>query len=199
MDIRLNPEPDYTVVTMSRIKAANIGKRYHRIRLKDIPTQFAHRKKLLDYVDQMHTHVAEGVGLILQGSDGTGKTAAACRILMEGMARGPIKTYCVLVQNIDHFAMNQQETNANDDSIWGLITKDAHILVIDDLAAERKTEWTSRWVETVLTERYSRQLTTIITTNPPPGTVLFDRYPRLKQLSYDAYKTVEFVGTNWRG
>ena len=199
MEITLRPDPDYTMVTMSRINRANIGKRYHRIRLKDISEETNQRAPLLDYVAKLPTHVAEGHGLILQGTDGTGKTAAACRLLMEVMARGPGKTYFCLAQNIDHYAMNRGETVEGGASIWGLLIADAQLVVIDDLGAERKTEWISRWVELVLTERYARQLPTIITTNPPKDAHLFDRYPRLRQLSQDAYDIIEFNGPNWRG
>jgi DNA replication protein DnaC len=187
------------MVTMSRINAANIGRRYHRIRLKDIDKTSSQYESLLAWVADMHTLVADGMGLILQGSDGVGKTAAASRLLMEGMARGPIKTYFIASGNLDHYAINRRETNQNEDSIWDLMTRDAAILVIDDLAAERKTEWTSRWIETVLSERYSRQLSTIITTNPPEDEEVFTRYPRLKQLSKDAYKLIKFDGENMRG
>ena len=197
MDERLRDDPSYEYVTMSRIYAANIGKRYHRIRLVDIPDESSHKKELLDYVADMPEMVSTGVGLILQGTDGVGKTAAACRLLMEGMARGQIKTYFVMSQDIDHYAMNTQETNSDGDRIWDLIRRDAHILVIDDLGAERKTEWTSRWVETVLSSRYVNQLPTIITSNPQDD-ALFERYPRLEQLSVDAYQVIHFDGENWR-
>jgi DNA replication protein DnaC len=199
---RLSSDPDYKIVTLSRIKRANIGRRYWKTRLKDIPDDASHKKKLLTYTENMPDMVHSGMGLILRGTPGTGKTAAACRLLMEAMARGPIKSYFVLAQNIDHHAMNRGESVDDGTSIWKLITSDADVCVIDDLAAERKTEWTSRWVELVLTERYHRQLPTIVTTNmltTDDGYDLFSRYPRLEQLAMDAYQVVDFDDLNWRG
>lgn len=198
MEIRLRPEPDYGMVSMSRIERANIGSRYHTAKLTAIDDDTVQKEPLLNYVKTLPKNLEKGYGLILRGPDGVGKTAAACRILMEAMARGPVNTYFVLAQNIDHHAMNRRDRTEDGGSVWNMIVRDAHFLVIDDLAAERKTEWTSQWVELVLTERYHRLLPTIVTTNPGDEDV-FDRYPRLKQLAADSYKVIAFTGQNWRG
>lgn len=193
----LRDEPDYPSVDLSRLERANIGRRYYNVKLHAINDDLPHKKKLLDYVASLPTAAQTGDGLLLLGGHGQGKTAAACRILAEAMARAPLSPYFVLAQNLDHYAMHRDVKTEDGASIWRMITRDAQFLVIDDLAAERDTTWTSQWVELVLTERYHWMLPTIITSNSSEAEVT-DRYPRVGNLVGDAYRVIEMAGANWR-
>lgn len=193
----LRDAPDYPSVSLSRLERANIGRRYYGTKLHAINSEVEHRQKLLDYVASLPDVSKSGIGLLLLGGHGQGKTAAACRILAEAMARAPLCAYFVLAQNLDHYAMHRDVKNEDGASIWKLITRDAQFLVIDDLAAERDTAWTSQWIELVLTERYHRMLPTIITSNSPEEGVT-KRYPRVGNLVGDAYHVITMAGMNWR-
>lgn len=194
----LRSEPDYPSVDVSRLTRANIGRRYYGVKLNAINDDLPHKQKLLKYVEALPDVAQTGDGLVLLGGHGQGKTAAACRILAEAMARAPLRAYFVLAQNLDHYAMHRDVKTEDGASIWRMITRDAQFLVIDDLAAERDTAWTSQWVELVLTERYHWMLPTIITSNSSKEDVI-ERYPRVGNLVGDAYHVIELAGTNWRG
>ena len=113
------------------------------------------------------------------------------------MARSPALVYFELAANVDHYAMNRGSCDSGGQSIWRLLTRDAQFLVLDDLGMERDTDWTSRWIEVVLTERYHRLLPTVVTTNLEREK-LIERVPRLAQLEKDEYTTMVFDDVGWR-
>jgi len=198
---KIAKEPDYSTVDIERLTKANIGARYFEARMEKIPDDASHKKLLLDYISQMHLPKKKGAdcrSLLFRGEHGSGKTAAAVLILVEVMARAPALVYFELAANIDHYAMNRDARDSEGQPIWRLLTRDAQFLVLDDLGVERNTDWTSRWIEVVLTERYHRLLPTIITSNIDLDT-LYKRTPRLKQLSADEYQLIEFDDLRWRG
>lgn len=198
---KLSRKPNYSTVDLERLDQANIGARYFTARLTGIPDAASHKKPLLEYVDRLHlpsNHADACKSLLLHGPHGAGKSAAASLILVEVMARGPSLVHFDLASNIDHYAFNRDVRNDQGHPMWRLLTRDAHFLVIDDLGSSKATDWSARWIEAVLTERYHRLLTTVITTNVPLET-LFDQVPRLQHLEREAYQTVEFAEINWRG
>lgn len=198
---KIAKDPNYATVDIERLAKANIGARYFTARMDEIPDSASHKKPLLDYFAQLHMPAKRGASrrsLLFHGEHGSGKTAAAVLLLVEVMARAPALVYFELAANVDHYAMNRGSCDSEGQSIWRLLTRDAQFLVLDDLGMERETDWTSRWIEVVLTERYHRLLPTIITSNIPLDT-LYKRTPRLKQLSADEYQLIEFDDLNWRG
>lgn len=198
---KLIDEANYKSVASDLLDKANVGCRYYGNWIEDIPKAAPQRSPLLDYLSRLHVSHKEPErckSLLLHGEHGTGKTAAASMILVEAMARGPIQVYFELAANIDHYAMNRGMADKDGESIWSILTRKAEILVIDDLSAQRDSDWTSRWIEAVLTERYHRMLSTIVTTNEPLQK-LYKRVPRLKHFAGDEYQVVEFGSdVKWR-
>lgn len=197
---KVDQEPDYKSVDLKRLDRANIGARYFSARFDNIPDSAKHKTALTDYVSRLHlpqSHRDSCKSLLMHGPHGSGKTAAGSLVLVEVMARSPALVYFDLAVNIDHYAFHRDVTNDQGQPIWKLLTRDAQFLVLDDLGSAKDSDWTARWIETVLTERYHRLLTTIITTNVELD-VLYERVPRLQHLVKEAYQTIEFDTINWR-
>lgn len=111
------------------------------------------------YVDNFPDLRKKGQGLLLYGLVGTGKTYAAVEVANALVERG----YSVLVTNFKRIA----------DGAWEQPNKQAYydslnrfsLLVLDDLAAERKTEYMQEIVYSIIDSRYRAGLPMIITTN----------------------------------
>lgn len=116
-----------------------------------------------------------GNGLLLTGSIGVGKTHLAVGILQaliaERGARGVFFDYRDLLKQVQNSYNRGVETTEMD------ILKpvfEAEVLVLDELGANKPTEWVWDTVAHILNTRYNDRRTTIITTNYanlPPGGV----------------------------
>lgn len=114
----------------------------------------------LNYTEKFNIMLERGKGLLLYGSVGTGKTFYAACIVNALIDRGHpclMTNFARLVNTISGMYEGKQEY------IDGLNKFD--LLVIDDLAAERDTEYMNEIVQNIIDSRYRAGLPTIITTN----------------------------------
>ena len=185
-------------IKRSWIKRANIPTRYHGNTV-DYPGAIG--MWMRDLLAGENIKVAgglgtTGVGLLLAGAPGIGKTTLACSILQDfvrdlpndmdsatkvlgmksddfGLAIYPAYylTYPGLVSRIkDTFGKHDQDVKDSLDGIYGRAKSDdlnVRLLVLDDLGKEYGTEFTNSTFDEVLRARYDAGLPTIITTNVP--------------------------------
>ena len=111
------------------------------------------------YVDGFSRYMKEGKGLLLHGDVGTGKTYFAACIANRLIDRG----YFVQVTNFARLSNQIQGTFEKQDLIDKL--NDNHLIVIDDLGAERKSEYMQEMVYNIIDSRYRSGKPFIITTN----------------------------------
>ena len=112
------------------------------------------------FVDNFPTFQKEGKGLLLFGTVGTGKTfLAAC-------VANALIDKCVpcLVTNFARIANEVQGMYEGKQAYYDNLNK-YPLLVIDDLSAERKTEYMQEIVFNVIDARYRANLPLIVTTN----------------------------------
>ena len=112
------------------------------------------------YADNFTTMLKDGKGLLLFGGVGTGKTYIAACIANALIDRGYdclVTNFARLINTISGMYAGKQEyidsLNAFD------------LLIIDDLAAERDTEYMNEIVYNIIDSRYRAGLPLIITTN----------------------------------
>ena len=113
-----------------------------------------------NYADNFDKYLADGKGLLLYGDTGRGKTFAACCIANALIDKGvPVL--------VTQFARIRNE-------LWGMSEgrqeyldnlNNFPLLVIDDLAAEGKTEYMGELIYNVIDSRERAKLPIIITTN----------------------------------
>jgi len=194
----LDAEPNYSNVSKSLLCKAGIGSRYWEVDLSgDLCKDATYAKRCREYVRNMAHSEKEGMGLLLHGPHGSGKTGAACRMLIEVIARSVAQVFFMSAEDIDWYSRNRGETTPEGARVWDLLTRDAQFVVVDDLGAEENAAWKAPAVEHVLSSRYNWKLPTYVTTNMEPAE-LFKRCPRLGHLAQDTYITIKVEGVSWR-
>lgn len=111
------------------------------------------------YADNFKDHLRDGMGLLYYGPVGTGKTFLAACIANDVLAQG----YRVRLTN---FAKVADEIWTEDDKagyIADLCKYD--LLILDDLGAERKSEYMQEMVYKIVNARYVAGAPVIVTTN----------------------------------
>lgn len=113
-----------------------------------------------NYVDNFKTMLKDGKGLLLYGTVGTGKTFAACEVANALIDKG----YPVLVTNFARLTNTIQGMFDGKQEYIDSLNKFA-LLVIDDLGAERKSDFMQEMVYNIVDSRYRAGLPMIVTTN----------------------------------
>ena len=112
------------------------------------------------YVANFEEFKAQGKGLLLYGSVGSGKTFAACEVANALIDKG----HPVLVTNFAKLINTLEEQFKSRQTYIDSLNRFS-LLVIDDLDAERDTEYMQENVYNIIDARYRAGLPMIITTN----------------------------------
>lgn len=194
-----------------RLRAACIPKRYEQCYFENFYFERTD-DSLTEAWKIAHTFAdrypsAEGEpGLLFTGSVGLGKTHLAVSILrvlvMEKSARCLFCDYRELLKQIQH-SYNQQSATTE----LGVLAPifEAEVLVLDELGAQKPTDWVWDTVALILNTRYNDKRTTIITTNypnlPPGGReeTLGDRIgERMRSRLFEMCVEVPMRGADYR-
>jgi DNA replication protein DnaC len=163
-----------------RIAAARVPKRYQHCSLDSYETGFrgAHGSMGLAHLTarrfvEAYPFETDGKGLLITGDIGVGKTHLAVGILLalveEKGAQALFYDYRELLKQIQH-SYNPQVNSTELDVLKPVF--EAEVLVLDELGAQKPTDWVWDTVALILNTRYNDKRTTIITTNYadlPPG------------------------------
>jgi DNA replication protein DnaC len=102
-------------------------------------------------------------GIIFSGAPGVGKTHLAAAIMNYKLAQGTEAIFCTvpeLLSDIRRVIKSDQETS----ELMELV-KNTEFLTLDDLGAEKTTEWVAEQLFVILNARLVRNKLTVITTN----------------------------------
>ncbi len=161
------------------LEMARIPRRYQHCELSEFDTRFsgAHpslgRAKMLAERFVEEYPLDEKNGLLLIGPIGVGKTHLAVGILKELVLRKG--AHCLFY---DYRELLKQIRNSYNPSVAATELEvlrpalEVPVLVLDEVGAERPTDWLWDTVSHILNTRYNEKRTTIVTTNfsdAPPG------------------------------
>jgi len=202
-DIR--PPNQRNPVSGKLLVRANIPRRFWESTLGLID-ESPFKQGYVAYLDQLDDMLKRGRGLFLHGPYGSGKTAAACLVLIDVLCRSANRVYFIPMSDLEWHWRNRHETDENGVPHWDVIVG-APFLVIDDLGAEAggvvgSEEVASRGrdsrpaFEAVVRARYNGLLPTILTSNVSEDDT-FTRFPWLKGLVADSFVTLAVTG-NYR-
>lgn len=116
-----------------------------------------------DYLVNRKKNFDAGCGLILMGAVGCGKTHLGCAILNCALEDGWHAAYWNVPQQLELLMPG----NADELDQMHILDKAllARVLLLDDLGAEKSSEWTRKELMVILDERYRENKPTIITSN----------------------------------
>lgn len=172
-----------------RVTAARIPRRYEHCTLESYDTDFRGATTSMRqahiiarrFVDAYPIET-NGQGLLITGDIGVGKTHLAVGILLglieEKGAQALFYDYRELLKQIQH-SYNPQVNSTELDVLKPVF--DAEVLVLDELGAQKPSDWVWDTVALILNTRYNDKRTTIITTN-------FMDQPELNERLTDAQK-----------
>jgi DNA replication protein DnaC len=123
-----------------------------------------------EYIDALDDNLAGGNGLWFMGDVGTGKTSLAMLVskaAIEGGRSVAIYSLPRLLSRIRHTYDADTGEQGYDDFIDRLTTVD--LLHIDDLGAEKTSEWVLEQLYAIVDSRYEQERAMVVTTNLDPG------------------------------
>ena len=163
-----------------------------------------------DAVDAAHMMVADEIkGLFLHGEKGTGKTKLAAIIANE-RARAGIPVLFASVPDLRADIRSSFKDGTTSEAVQAV--KNTPFLVLDDLGAEKMTEWVGEQLFCIVNHRYNERLATVVTSNYSPtqviahmatvdarGNVIDDlQGQRIMSRIYGMCERVEIRGADWR-
>ncbi len=155
------------------IARTKIPRRYEHCTLESYETAFPSATSSLKAAHRSARKFVEsypletgGTGLLLTGSIGVGKTHLAVGILQALVAeRGASGLFCDyrdLLKQVQN-SYNRQVQSTELEILEPVFN--AEVLLLDELGAQKPTDWVWDTVAHILNTRYNNRLTTIITTN----------------------------------
>jgi DNA replication protein DnaC len=155
------------------LERAHIPKRYEHCSLESFDTHFPSSNRTLTAAHLRARRFVEGypvetngTGLLLTGSIGVGKTHLAVGILQalvtERGATGLFYDYRDLLKQVQN-SYNKANSSTEMEILRPVF--EAEVLVLDELGANKPTDWVWDTVAHILNTRYNDRRTTIITTN----------------------------------
>jgi DNA replication protein DnaC len=154
-------------LSQSLLKNARIPRRYAHCELSNFEihtdTQRAAHRKAARLVEQFP--VADR-GLLFYGDAGVGKTHLAVALMKEAIVRKGARAVFYEVRELLKLV---RDTYGNSTEMSELDVLrpvlEADLLVLDDLGAEKKSEWVDETLGLVINTRYSERRLTVLTTN----------------------------------
>jgi DNA replication protein DnaC len=119
------------------------------------------------FINDIEANLSEGRGLWFHGTVGTGKTTLALLVARGARAAGcSVAIYSVpllLAEMRQTFAADSAESHLD---LFRRLTA-VDLLVLDDLGAERQTEWVLEQLYSLVNERWQDQRSMVVTSNVP--------------------------------
>ena len=199
-------ESKNTCGDVKRLEDAGIFKRFHGVTFESIearglPQNMSIRTNYTiakEYAKNLEENVKNGIGLLMIGTYGTMKTTMAVAILrtwIDGGHRGIILPMCSLIDNLYTMrTLNKEE--------WARFEKrirSTPLLILDDLGGENTDQsWILSKVDSIITERYNKMLSTIVTTNLGKSELVSTYSGRIIDRLRATSQIMDFIGASQR-
>jgi DNA replication protein DnaC len=151
----------------ARSLSAVIPRRYRDVCFDRPPVTEIDPRRTVDevrrYVDRIDEHLVAGRGLWLMGPPGTGKTTLAMLVSKGASEAGHSVAIYSLPRLLNEIRDTHRAERSHVDLLDRLVAVD--LLHIDDVGAERSTDWVLEELYSIVNARYEEQRAMLITTN----------------------------------
>ena len=162
-------------------------------------------RALNEYKEDVVNRVAAGEGLYIWGkSTGCGKTSWACKIMSHYFRKIAFSTgleneglYIFLPTFLEDLRENYDSKDPDFEQVLSMV-KECKLLIIDDIGAEKVTEWVAERMVSLIHSRYSNGLSTIYTSNLSPDELKAKLGDRIAGRVIGRSRVVEITGGDWR-
>jgi DNA replication protein DnaC len=194
-------------VGQSRLADANIPKRYQHCTLDNFT---AYNESLVRAVAQARRLVdafpAAGIGLFLEGQPGVGKTHLAVAVLKQIIGATAARGLFYDTRELLRVIRSTYDPSIRTTEIEILRpVLQADLLVLDDLGAEKTSEWVDETMNLIVNTRYSERRLTIFTSNYPdipddtdPNALLFRIGARMRSRLHEMCEFVVLDAADYR-
>lgn len=150
-------------------------------------------------MENLDLNIKQGRGLILSGSVGTMKTTLAIAILRKQIDRGGNGLFVPMCSLLDNL-FTMRECNKEEWVRYEQKIRNTPLLVLDDLGGEDNGQaWVLSKVDSIITERYNRLKSTIVTTNLLPKKIQMNYSGRIVDRLRSTSEMLVFEGESLRG
>ncbi|WP_219973659.1 ATP-binding protein [Rubrobacter xylanophilus] len=125
-------------------------------------------EKVESYLKNWEENREQGRGLYFCGGVGTGKTHLAVAVMNELIQRRRVPSLFVTVPELLDNLRGAYNDPGRDLDEWMDAVKNAELLLLDDLGAEKANEWVRERLFVIINHRYRETLPTIFTSNIGP-------------------------------
>ncbi|ADY74124.1 AAA ATPase [Desulfurobacterium thermolithotrophum DSM 11699] len=147
------------------LKSSKIPVRYKNCKFSNFkPKTATQLRALKECEDFFYTFPFIEKGLLLYGTPGTGKTHLATATLKNIITYKGVRGIFCDFRNLLIDIKSTFETSESSTEILETVMR-APLLLLDDVGAERNTDWAKDILSTIINYRYVNSLPTIITTN----------------------------------
>lgn len=168
----------------------------------DTPGRTRAHRVAKEYADNFTAHNANGDGLYIEGTFGTGKTHLAAAIALQLMEQG----HSVIFRTADDLLREIKATFDDTGSERKVLErlKGCDLLVIDDIGKEQATDWSTAQLYAIINDRYECQRPLIITTNFNENDLIAVESPkgvgehRIKAILSRLHETCRLMSMNWQ-
>jgi DNA replication protein DnaC len=119
-----------------------------------------------EYIDGLEARIADGRGLWIEGSVGTGKTTLAMLVARKAIEAG----FTVAIYSLPRLLARIRRTYDGDTGQLSYLEfferlTSVDLLQIDDLGAEKRSDWVLEQLYAIVDERYAANRSIVVTTN----------------------------------
>jgi DNA replication protein DnaC len=190
-----------------RLVEANIPKRYHHCTLGN----FSSYNESLEQAVARAKRVAEsfpagGKGLLFEGQPGVGKTHLAAAVLKQVIQTTGARGLFYDTRDLLRIIRSTYDPSIRTTELEILRpVMTAELLVLDDLGAEKTSEWVEETMNLIVNTRYNERRLTIFTSNyqdipdeTEPNSLLFRIGHRMRSRLHEMCEFVEMDGADYR-
>lgn len=189
-------------LAQSGMKARFLSRTFANFRTDTAERARAHRVAK-EYATNFQAHSANGDGLYIEGTFGTGKTHLAAAISLQLMEQGHSVIFRTADDLLREIKDTFDETGQKERKVLEQL-KNCDLLVIDDIGKEQATDWSTAQLYAIINDRYECQKPVIITTNFNEKDLIAVEAPkgvgehRIKAILSRLHETCRLMSMNWQ-